>query len=166
MSAQKTPTYGAEPGSLQHLVAIIDHHADSFAKLAGSYGVSVPGAHDLEARTALAVKLGQDHPDFETRFTKEVEGAKSYDERGFDFMAIFKKVGQAFKTIFTAIKTAVDKHKAAKAAATAKADAAKKDAGPKPEVKKGHGPVIAVIVVVVIVVGALWYAYSGGEKKA
>ena len=157
------PKYGAEPGSLQELVAIIDHKKPEFIKLATEYGEPDPAKHDLETLTALAMKLAQNHADFQQRFTKEVEGVAGFDEKGFDFMAIFKKIGQVFKTVFTAIKTAVDKHKAAKAAA-AKADAAKKEP-PKPVAKKGHGPVIVVVIFVAVIIGGLWY-WASNEKKA
>ena len=154
---------------LEDLAIIVDANPAAYEKLVKSYNVIPATTH--EGKVAQALFMGQNFPDFGTRFSKEVAHEHGYAELGFDFMSIISGVGKAFGGLVGAIKNAVQKGKEKKAAAdTGKAAAAEKEklaAAEKEKAAAGGSKtkvIAGVVIFIIIIGGGIWYFMSKGKK--
>lgn len=148
--------------ALHQLVQLVDHDPKAAAAVIKEYGEK-PGK-DLQEMVEQVVALAQKHgEEFEKKFLADVAKYK-----GFDIGKIFKAIGKAFKTIgkifapiVNAIKKAIAKHKAAKAAGAAP------KTPPPPPVKKSNAPAIIVGLLVTIIIGTgfAWALGLFDDKK-
>jgi len=143
---------------LDELVHLIELHQGNYDKLIIALGE--PVQPDLESRVKQAVVLAHQKPEFHEMFMRATEGSK-----GFDFINMFVKIGQAIGKVGQAIKQAVDKKKAKKAeAAKAAADkaaadkaAADKAAAAAPAAKKRTMMVAAGVGAALLITGIVLY---------
>jgi len=153
--------------ALHELVKLVDTDPKATAAVIKEYG-EVP-AHDLEEQVQQVVALAQKHgAEFEKKFLADVAKYHGFDI-GKIFQAIkkaFQTVGKIFKPIVDAIKKAVQKHKAAKAAQGA---AANKPAPPKPQPGWSTGKKVLVFALAAIglaLIGFGIYHFTKEDKAA
>ena len=109
--------------ALQEITNLIGERPHAFLEVIKAYGAPMPKSHNEAVMLAIAV-AGK-HPDFETKMQNALTGTRNFHIhwKGFKFLVGFL-LGGGIGLAAVAIASAVQKHKAAKAAEAAKEAAA------------------------------------------